>query len=68
MRSFLPSRLLRAMKRRSFALSSVVLSALLLLSACGGGNGGGGGATAVSGQAIDAPLTGATITITLNAP
>ena len=68
MRLSLSSRLFRVLKRRSYTLSAAALSALLLLSSCGGGSGGGGGATAVSGQAIDAPLTGATITVTLNAP
>ncbi|EQD80981.1 hypothetical protein B1A_00314, partial [mine drainage metagenome] len=34
----------------------------------GAGGGGGGGATAVKGQAIDAPISNATITLTLNAP
>ena len=68
MRFSLPSRLIRVLKRQSYTLSAGVLSALLLLSSCGGGSGGGGGATAISGQAIDAPLTNATITVTLNAP
>jgi hypothetical protein len=55
-------------ERRSFLSSLVILSALLLITGCGGGSGGGGTATAIKGQAIDAPISNATITITLNAP
>lgn len=68
MHFILPSRLQRAMKRRSTLLSAAALSALLLITSCGGGSSGGGGATAITGQAIDAPLSNATIVITLNAP
>lgn len=68
MHFILPSRLQRAMKRRSTLLSAATLSALLLITSCGGGSSGGGGATAITGQAIDAPLSNATIVITLNAP
>lgn len=56
------------MKRRSLFLSAASLSALLFITSCGGGSGGGGGATAITGQAIDAPLSNATIAVTLNAP
>jgi len=63
-------------KVASSLLRSVFFSGLFVavflgsLSSCGGGGGGGGGggATAVKGQAIDAPISNATITITLNAP
>ena len=68
MHFILPFRLQRAMKRRSTLLSAATLSALLLITSCGGGSSGGGGATAITGQAIDAPLSNATIVITLNAP
>lgn len=68
MHFILPSRPQSAMKRRFSLLSAATLSALLLITSCGGGSGGGGGATAITGQAIDAPLSNATIVITLNAP
>lgn len=68
MQFILPSRPQSAMKRRFSLLSAATLSALLLITSCGGGSGGGGGATAITGQAIDAPLSNATIVITLNAP
>ncbi len=46
-----------------------VVGFMVALASCGGGGGGGGGsATAIKGQAIDAPISGATITVTLNAP
>ena len=47
-----------------------VVGFMVALASCGGGGGGGGGgsATAITGQAIDAPISGATITVTLNAP
>ena len=68
MQFILPSRLQRAMKRRSTLLSAAAFSALLLITSCGGGSSGGGAATAITGQAIDAPLSNAAIVFTLNAP
>lgn len=50
-------------------LGAAMLAGMVFMAACGGGGGGGGGsATAIQGQAIDAPISNATITITLNAP
>ncbi len=47
---------------------SLVGMMVAIASCGGGGGGGGGGVTAIKGQAIDNPISGATITVTLNAP
>jgi hypothetical protein len=60
--------MIRKLMRKSL-LNGAILGVLVALSACGGGgSGGGGGITAIKGQAIDAPISNATITLTLNAP
>ncbi len=62
-----PSMIGKGMKKS--LLNAAMLAGMVFLAACGGGGGGGGGsATAIQGQAIDAPISNATITITLNAP
>ena len=60
--------LLLTAKKGSLMTAAGLLSTFLLVAGCGGGAGGGGTATAVTGQAIDAPISNATITLTLNAP
>ena len=66
--SFIRSKFLRVVRNTGLFSTTLLLSTSLLVAGCGGGSGGGGGATAVTGQAIDAPISNATITITLNAP
>jgi hypothetical protein len=65
--SILENRLLTT-KNGGLVSAAGLLSVLLLVAGCGGGAGGGGTVTAVTGQAIDAPISNATITLTLNAP
>ncbi len=57
--------------RKTFVLLPAAAAVALALAGCGGGGGGpslGAASTSLSGAAIDAPIAGATITITSGAP